>query len=165
MKSKLSSISVSSAYRQNAIRRRRLGKSDSCFLCGENRPAALIPGSKPRICGRCQRKIQGKTEFDLHHVAGKNNHALTVPIPINDHRARLSIEQLQWPARMLRNRNKSPLLAAAACVQGFINFYDFCVDELLRWIPPTLESLDSYLTHQLGPRWWAATKSTKQSKE
>ena len=164
MKTKISSIGVSAEYRRKAIARRRHGKSASCIRCGETQPEALIRGSNPRICGRCQRRIQGKTEFDGHHVAGQNNHAAKVPVPINAHRARLSVAQFTWPSKTLRNPNKSPLLAVAACVRGFIDFFDYCIDEFLRPLPPILENIDSHLTERLGPHWWATSKSNKRSK-
>jgi hypothetical protein len=120
----------------------------------------LIPKSRPRICAACQRKRQGKTEIDLHHVAGKSNHAATVPVPVNDHRARLNLEQYKWPSKTLRNPDASPLLAIAGCIRGFIDFVEYCIDEFLRWIAGLIETLDAYLVEKLGPRWWVGTSIT-----
>jgi hypothetical protein len=144
----------SAEHRRKAVAARRIGKNAICTDCGETRPEALIRRSKPRICAQCQRKMQGKAETDLHHVAGRNNHAATIPIPVNDHRARLSLAQHNWPSRTLRNPDRSPLLAIAACIRGLIDFIEYCIDELLRWAVTELEQLDGQLVEKLGPRWW-----------
>ena len=144
-------------YRRKATAKRRLGQNAKCVHCGEARPEALIRTSKPRICAACQRRIKRKVEFDLHHVAGKNNHPGTVPVPVNDHRARLTAAQLNWPSKTLRNSDGSPLLATAACIRGFIDFLEYCMDVFLRWIAEVLETLDAHLVEKLGPRWWVGT--------
>jgi len=74
---------------RKSIAARRVGIGSKCE-CGENRPLALIAGSKPMICAACKRRAQGRTTYDHHHPAGDANHRLTVPIPVNDHRAVLS---------------------------------------------------------------------------
>ncbi len=145
---------MSSEFRRKAVARRRLGTKAECQRCGEARPEALIRNSGPRTCAACQREKQGKATVDLHHLAGQNNRCVTVPVPVNDHRARLSPAQLNWPSETLRNSNKSPLLAIAACIRGFIDFIEYCVDELLRWAAEELEKLDAYLVGKLGTRWW-----------
>jgi hypothetical protein len=144
-------------YRRQAIAKRRLGKRAKCVHCGEDRSAALIRKSKPRICAECQRTGQGKTKFDLHHVAGKNNHAGTIPVSANDHRARLSATQLNWPLKTLQNTDGSPVLAIAACIRGVIDFFEYCIDVFLRWIAEVLERLDTYLVDKNGPGWWVGT--------
>jgi hypothetical protein len=144
----------STEHRRRAVAARRLGKKVKCTRCGETRPEALIRGSKPRICAACQRESQGESETDLHHLGGENNHCGTIPVPVNDHRARLSLAQYKWPSKTLRNPDGSPLLAIAACIRGFIDFVEYCVDEFLRWAAGVLERLDVYLVEKLGPRWW-----------
>lgn len=144
-------------YRRRAISTRRLGQAGKCVYCDEDRPAALIRRSNPRICICCQRQQQGKAVFDRHHVAGKNNHAGTIPIPVNDHRT-LSEAQFSWPVKTLRNPGGSPLLAAAACIRGFIILMEYCLNVFLRWIAEFLEDLDEYLLQELGPRWWKDLK-------
>jgi hypothetical protein len=149
-------------YRRRAVATRRLGKQLRCSRCGEARPEALIPTSEPRICAACGRKSQGKIEIDFHHVAGRNNHRATVPVPVNDHRALLNVDQFDWPAETLRNPDRSPLLAIAASIRGFINFVEYCVDTFLRWIPSALETLAVDLDRKLGPGWWKGTEIEKQ---
>src|SRR6266446_8958175 len=71
--------------------------------CGESRPEALIAGSEPMTCAACKRKNEGKTTMDNHHPAGKTNNAITIPVPVNDHRADLSVAQQIWPGKTLAN--------------------------------------------------------------
>lgn len=141
-------------HRRKERAKRRVGNRNKCTLCGETRPEALIPKSKPRICAECQRRGQGKAATDNHHVAGQNNHAATVPVPTNDHRARLSLGQHKWPARTLRNPDESPLLAVAACIRGFIDFAEYCIEQFLIWAIAFLEELDARLVERFGPCWW-----------
>jgi hypothetical protein len=141
-------------YRRKERAKRRVGNNAKCTQCPESRPEALIPKSNPRICAGCQRKNQGKAVTDNHHVAGQNNHAATVPVPVNDHRARLSLEQHKWPTRTLRNPDGSPLLAIAACIRGFIDFVEYCIEQFLVWAVAFLEKLDKQLVEKFGPRWW-----------
>jgi len=140
-------------YRREKARR-RVGQHTDCTECGESRPEALISGSNPRICAECQRKQQGRSPFDLHHVAGQRNHPATVAIPANDHRAHLSPAQYNWPPRTLKNPDRSPLLVVAACIRGFIDFAEYCIEEFLRWAAELLEKLDDWLIEQYGRHWW-----------
>lgn len=140
-------------YRRAEKAQRRLGKNAKC-KCGETRPEVLSRLSGGYICEKCARKKIGRSEFDRHHPAGKSNCRLTIPIPANDHRARLSVEQYSWPPRTLQNRGRSPLLAVAACVRGFLDTVTYLMDGLLGWIPSTLEELDDKLTDLLGRQWW-----------
>ena len=132
---------------------RRIGAGRSCE-CGERRPAALIVGSDPLMCFDCERRQRDRSTCDLHHVAGRANHEITIPIPANDHRAVLSELQYEWPKQILRNPNKSPLRAAAACIRGLIDTIKYLLDELIGWIPDFLFSLDKALTQEFGPLWW-----------
>ena len=95
--------------------------------------------------------------MDKHHVAGKSNSPVTVSIPANDHRARLSEDQYDWPMRTLENPGQSPLLKAAACVRGFVDMVLYLTEELLNWIAEMLEKLDTHLFERLGPQWWQGT--------
>ena len=144
----------STEHRRKVVAARRLGKKAKCTYCDEIRPEALIRGSRPRICAACQRERQGKTQTDLHHVGGENNHPATVPVPVNDHRARLSPAQYKWPPKTLQNPDGSPLLAIAGCIRGFIDFVEYCIDKFLRWAAERLETVDAYLVERLGPNWW-----------
>ncbi|MGB6973820.1 MAG: hypothetical protein WBD67_03960 [Terracidiphilus sp.] len=91
--------------------------------------------------------------YDKHHPAGKANHLLTIPIPANDH-ADLSEAQRSWPKTTLENSDRSPLLAASACIRGLVDIIRKLMDQLLLWIAQFLELLDEFLRAQFGPKWW-----------
>jgi hypothetical protein len=116
---------------------------------------ALIAGSNPMICAECKRREEDKSILDLHHVAGKSNHDLAIPIPVNDHRALLSEDMYDWPRETLENPSRSPLLAAAACIRGFCTTVLYLIDRLLYWIADLFERLHLMLTERLGEGYWA----------
>jgi hypothetical protein len=97
------------------------------------------------------------TTDDAHHVAGEPNSPVTVPTPVNDHRADLSVVQYDWPKRTRENPDGSPFLAVAGCVRGFIDYLIYLVKKFLHWIPEMLEAADEFLEKQLGRRWWIGT--------
>jgi hypothetical protein len=105
-------------------------------------------------CEECDRRKNDHTIFDNHHVAGKANHALTIPIRANDHNAILSEAQRAWPRDTRENHDSSPLLAGAGCIRGFIDTAKYLMEHLLLWIAEFLEKLDALLRLQLGPKWW-----------
>ena len=144
------------AHRRKVIATRRKGIGAAC-TCGESRPDALIPGSNPIVCAKCQRRASGRTTTDNHHFAGKANSPITVPVPVNDHRAQLSVAQADWPKTTLMNSEGSPLLAAAASIRGFIDTVLYLTERGLHWIADLLERLDDYLQTKVGPRWWRGT--------
>ena len=142
---------------RRAVAARRAGENARC-ACGENRPEALITTRKPIMCAACARKKKGKKPMDKHHVAGKANSPATVSVPVNDHRARLSVDQYDWPRQTRENPHHSPLLAAAACIRGFIDTALYLIDSVLIWTVDMLESLDLYLSERLGSKWWRGTE-------
>lgn len=144
------------AHARKAMAARRVGAGARC-ACGESRPEALIPGSNPTTCARCARERQGLTIMDNHHVAGKPNDPTTIQVPVNDHRAELNTAQYDWPKQTRENPNGSPLLGAAACVRGFVDYIIYLLKKMLLWIPEMLENLDAYLREKLGPKWWINT--------
>jgi len=139
---------------------RRVG-SDARCACGESRPEALIAGSNPVICAACQRTRRGKSTRDAHHVAGRSNSAVTISVPVNDHRAVLNSGQYDWPERTLENPDRSPLLAAAARSRGFWDTSDYLREKLMEGNPEMLEALDAFLVARLGQRWWVGTELEK----
>jgi hypothetical protein len=147
----------SSAYRRKVIAARRVGEGARCS-CGEDRPEALIAGSNPIICAACERVARGRRVTDQHHFAGRANNAATIPVPVNDHRAILSVAQSEWPKSTLRNTEGSPLLAGAACLRGCIDTIVYLIERSLPWLADMLENLDAVLLKKLGPKWWANTE-------
>src|SRR5712692_10828992 len=107
--------SPSDTHRRQAIAERRIG-ARQCG-CGEARPQALIAGSRPLVCAACQRANNGQSTEDDHHIAGAANDETTISVPVNDHRADLTIAQSDWPKATLQNSEGSPLLAGAACIR------------------------------------------------
>lgn len=146
-----------SAAKRRRIASRRVGIGAQC-ACGENRPRALIVRTSPIICAECKRRTKKRAIYDQHHVAGKSNHCLTIPIPVNEHQAELNVAQDLWPKDTLKNPNKSPLLAIAACIRVFVDTMRLLLDKLLAWIPEYLEMVDAFLTFYLGPKWWSSKK-------
>lgn len=145
------------AHRRKVAAARRVGLHAVCS-CGEARPEALISGMKPITCAACQRAANGRTSRDDHHFAGKANSLITVEVPVNDHRARLSVTQADWPKSTVRNSQNSPLLAAAGCVRGFVDTILYLIEHGLHWIAEMLETLDQILVKKLGPNWWVGTE-------
>jgi len=157
MRSKFPTLDPTGAYRRKAVATRRLGVDARCS-CGEDRPEALIEGSVPTICSACERLAKAQTTMDQHHYAGRGNNPATISVPVNDHRADLSASQAGWPKSTLRNPNRSPLLAGAACVRGFIDTVSYLIETGLVLLPDMLEKLDALLRQKLGPKWWAKTE-------
>jgi hypothetical protein len=145
----------SKALRRKVVAARRVGLDASCS-CGEKRPEALIPGMSPPTCAGCQRAKNREATMDNHHPFGRANSSMTIPVPVNDHRARLSIDQMDWPPSTLRNPQGSPLLAAAACIRGFVDTVLYLIGGL-PWIADMLELLDDLQTKKFGPKWWINT--------
>jgi hypothetical protein len=148
------------AHQRKAIAARRFGQDAQC-ACGESRPEALILNSSPIKCYECDRKKHGKATVDWHHVAGKSNSPITIPVPVNDHRARLSADQYDWPRKTLENPKRSPVLAIAAATRGFIDTNAYLMEKLLYETAEMLEALDFFLEERLGPNWWIGTPMEK----
>lgn len=150
-------LDSSGAHRRKVIAARRVGIGARCS-CGEDRPEALISGSSPIKCAACQRAAKGRTTIDEHHFAGRANNPATIPIPINDHRAILSVAQAEWPKSTLSNAEGSPLLAGAACLRGCIDTILYLIEKGLPWLADMLEKSDEVLLKKLEPRWWTNTE-------
>lgn len=148
------------AYQRETVAARRLPENAQC-ACGESRPRALIPGTDPMTCARCDRKQKGKSTLDGHHVAGEANSPVTIPIPVNDHRAELNVAQYDWPSKTLQNPNGSPLLATAASIRGYSDTNSYLIRTLLLTNPELLEELDDFLVKIRGPEWWKGTPLEK----
>ena len=99
--------------------------------------------------------------MDNHHVFGRANSPVTISIPVNDHRAELSIDQYEWPETTLRNPEGCPLLRGAAFIRGFVDIVLYFMRELLLWIAEMLEHLSAFLIERLGRQWWLKTDLNK----
>ena len=90
---------------------------------------------------------------DDHHPAGRANSPITIPVPVNDHRAELSPAQYDWPKSTLENPTGSPLLARAACIRGFVDTNFYLVEKLLLPHAEFCELMEGFLTEKYGPDW------------
>ena len=148
------------AFGRRTIAQRRAGVDAICD-CGEMRPEALIRVKTGVICHACKRKQSGKTTKDEHHFAMKANSPITVSVPVNDHVADLNVAQHDWPKQTRENPEGSPLIAAAACIRGFIDTIVYLINKGLHWIADMLEAADACLARRLGSKWWIGTELEK----
>jgi hypothetical protein len=145
----------SAALIRDAVAQRRIG--DKKCVCGETRPRAFASRNS-KLCVKCERKKRGHRTTDDHHVAGKANDPITIPVEVNDHRARLNADQMDWPKDTRENRDGSPLLAAAGAIRGFIDTVLYLIEKLLLRHAEILEKIDAYLVRTLGRKWWLKTE-------
>ena len=146
------------AWVRKATAARRVGVSAKCCKCGETRPEALVRKSNPKVCHECKRKQEGAATMDDHHFASEANNPATILVPVNDHRAELSVAQYDWPKETRENPDGSFLLAAAGCIRGFIDSILYLIKKGLLWVAEMLETLDTYLVKKFGPKWWVGTE-------
>jgi hypothetical protein len=144
------------AQRRKAEALRRIGIGRACTICGENRPEALIPNSEPMVCARCERKQKGKSTVDQHHVAGRANDPMTIPVDVNDHRAVLNVVQHDWEKGILQNPDGCPLKAGAARIRGWTDSIVYVLS-LGDCVVQMLIALSDFLQNRLGPKWWKGT--------
>lgn len=144
------------AAARKAVAQRRIGRGARC-RCGESRPEALIRGTRPIRCAACQRRAEGQSTIDEHHIAGRNNSPITVPVSVNDHRAELSVMQMDWTRTMRENPEGDPVIAAAAALRGVTDMIHFLIDRFVDTVIALLEALAAYLNRPLGRQWWRGT--------
>ena len=142
---------------RRSIARRRLGPAATCTACGESRPAALIRGSNPRLCARCKRVKDGHRAIDHHHVAGEINSPVTVPIPVNDHRAEVTESQKDWGRHVLENPDGDPVVMLVAWLRGAGETIAYLVKSFIDAAADVLECLAAHLRQRLGSQWWRGT--------
>ncbi len=116
------------AWARKTRAQRRAGKDAAC-TCGEQRPFALIAGHTPPICFACDRIAHGRGPYEWNHIFGRQNSAAQVRVPINDHRAVLSVAQYDWTPETLSNPHKCDLLEAAARLRGRADLLQYMLDD------------------------------------
>jgi hypothetical protein len=146
---------IKHAARQ-AVAQRRVGRNAKC-ACGESRPEALIRGTKPMRCAECQRKRDRLPTTDEHHVAGQHNSPVTVTVPTNDHRAELTVMQMDWSPELRENPRRDPLIAVAAGLRGTADMIVCLIKMFVDVAVALLELLAEYLRTHRGDRWWQGT--------
>lgn len=145
------------SYARDTRAQRRVGQDAAC-PCGEQRPFALIAGRAPPICFACDRTAHGRKPYEDNHIFGRQNSDAQVRVPINDHRAVLSVAQYEWPPKTLANADASPLLEAAARYRGLRDAVGFMLDDCaIR--AEYLERADALLREAYGEHWWCEVAS------
>jgi hypothetical protein len=96
--------------------------------------------------------------MDNHHPAGRANDPTTIPVPVNDHCAKLNPAQEDWPKETLENSAGCPVLAGAACSRGYSESNIYLMEKLIQPRVEMLESLSKFLESRLGPGWWVGTE-------
>jgi hypothetical protein len=94
-----------------------VGVGAKCHVCGTDNAWALIRDSDPMTCRGCDRLADGKSVFDLHHIAGRHNWDFAIPVHVNSH-AVLSARQYAWGSEVLRNPTRKPLIRLSAMIVG-----------------------------------------------
>jgi hypothetical protein len=153
------------AYQREATAARRVGEDAKCETCGETRTGALNSTQRPLKCEECQRKTEGRTTMDAHHIAGKANSPITTSIPANDHRAELTVAQHNWPRETLENPDGDPLLRCAASIRGFMDTLRYFMKVFLLPAAELLECLSAILKAMLGRKWWLKTELKRFTKK
>ncbi len=143
-------------YERSASARRRLGIGARCH-CGERRSGALSKKKGVVLCGECSRKAQGRSPYDKHHIAGKANSSLTILVPVNDHRAWLSVAQGYWPKDVLENPNRDPGIATVALVYGCLDVVIYVIVSTLFRVGRVVEALGEELAFE----WLAAAAQSE----
>lgn len=157
MSKPVTSVDPIKTHKRKATAKRRLGVGAKCTNCPETRPEALDARTKPLLCGNCRRNKKQQSAMDEHHNFGRANSPITTSIPTNDHRAQLTVDQLQWPSETLRNPDGCPLRKAAAYIRGFIDTVTYYMQTFLLRIAEILEWLSGHLRELWGRFWWRNT--------
>jgi len=141
------------AWVRDARAQRRVGPGAVCTSCRlERRAFALIAGHSPPLCFACDRIAYGRAPVEDNHLFGKHNSDAAATVPVNDHRAVLSVAQYEWPPRTLENPEGSSLREAAARLRGRGDMVKYMLEDS-RASAEALEHLDGLLTKVYGPRW------------
>ncbi len=152
------------AWRRRTRAQRRAGVGAACASCGEGRPFALIYGRVPPCCYACDRVAHGRPPWDDDHPFGQNNADLTVRVPVNDHRAVLSVAQYQWPPETLQNPDGDPFLASAARYRGLYNLLQYVLGDCLKEAE-RLEQLSARMRRKYGAQWWCEAPREKSGRK
>jgi hypothetical protein len=94
--------------------------------CGESHLECLV-NLRPTRCYRCDRVSRGLSPVERHHIAGRNNYAVTITIDANLHR-RLSHLQYKWPRWVLRNPERSALIALTGLMLGLLDLFSLLLE-------------------------------------
>lgn len=139
---------------RNVRAQRRAGVGAVCAYCRkERRPFALITGRIPKCCFACDQIAHGHAPYERNDAFGRRNSRLKIRVPINDHRAVLSVAQYHWPPETLRNPDGDPFLASAGRYRGLYDNFEYMLGDCLKEAK-RLEELSGLMRRKYGPQWW-----------
>lgn len=58
--------------------------SDHCAMCGID-DVRVLQSTQVVLCAECRKKVQGQSRYEKHHIFGRQNSPLAIPIPANEH--------------------------------------------------------------------------------
>jgi hypothetical protein len=118
----------------------------------------LVRGTKPIRCTACERERNGKAATDEHHVASKNNHPLTVTVPVNERRAILDGDADGLEQDDAGEPERVPaIMAAAAVLRGAVDTILYLIDKGIDWVIALMETLSKFCANVWGDGWWNNT--------
>lgn len=138
---------------RDARAQRAVGVGNVCATCGEARPFALIRRRVPPRCFRCDRIACGSSLYDRNHPFGEQNSPIMILVPVNDHRAVLSVAQYRWPSETLENPLSDPFLAAAARFRGLYDNFEYMLADRVKEAEH-YEQLSAQMRRKYGDLWW-----------
>ncbi len=152
------------AWRRRTRAQRRAGVGAACALCDERRPFALIYGRVPPCCYACDRVAHERPPYEDDHPFLRSNGELTIRVPVNDHRALLSVRQYEWPPETRENPDSDPFLASAARYRGLYNVIEYMLADCLKEAE-RLEQLSARMRRKYGPQWWCEAPRSKRGQK
>ena len=113
------------AWARTMRAQRRAGEEWACSSCKEDRPHAKFA----EVCFECERLARGREPLEDHHVFGRANGKALLRVPVNDHRAELSVAQYSWPPDTLSNPRDCLLREAAARLRGRADLLKYMIED------------------------------------
>jgi hypothetical protein len=96
----------------------------------------------------------GRSPIEDHHVLGRANDPITIPVPGNLHR-QLSDRQRDWPRELRRHSHRDPLIWMATALLSHQEMLALSL-ALLDWLIPALPTIAAALRETYGEEWWIA---------
>ncbi len=149
----MSQAAINRASRR-AKRTRVLGKDARCERCGWAEPTALTKRDGQVLCYECRCVEDRRATMEDHHILGKANDPVTIPVPGNLHRG-LSDAQQDWPQELRRNPARDPLVWLAQACRGLSDHLAWWV-KVLAAVARWLVNLAAALRREHGETWWTA---------
>ena len=139
----MSSREYKRAHRHTS-KENKLGADAQCEECGEKDLRCLNQSRGRILCSECRLALAGRSRYEHHHPAGRNNYSFVVRIPANEH-AIMSDFQEDWPRKTLVNPHGSFLRQIAAVIRAFADLTKR-INEVCEEAAMRLELLDEDLS-------------------